>query len=105
VEREIKLDGGEISILKAIGISGGGLHGKILLDRIGEVEAVEFLDTLKGLIDLGYVVATKVNVMTMEDVERSGFRVNPSYARDLKDSLRPGGRRREETRERRRSRV
>jgi len=105
VEREIKLDGGEIQIIKAIGLSGAGLNGRLLLDRIGEIEDAEFLDTLKGLIDLGYVESSKVNVMEIEDVERSNFRVNPSYSHDLKESLRPGGRRREEPRQRRRSRV
>lgn len=89
MSREIKLDGGEISVLKALGLSGTQLQGRLLLERVEEMEIAEFLDTLSGLIALGYVLASKVNVRTVEDVERSFLRVNPSYSRDLKDALNP----------------
>ncbi|MDQ6655363.1 MAG: hypothetical protein M3Y80_06075 [Verrucomicrobiota bacterium] len=93
---EIKLDGGEISLLKAIGTSGAPLHGLLLLDRIGETAAAEFLETLSGLLAQDYVLSNKVNVRTMEDVERSFFRVNPAFTKDLRDAMNPGRRRREE---------
>ena len=102
MEREIRLDGGEVSVLKALGLSGAPLPGKMLLDRVGEMERVELMETLTGLMDQGYVMSSKVNVMEIEDVERSTFRVNPSYSRDLRDALRPGGRKREERSRRRR---
>ena len=79
------------------------MGGKFLLERIEEVEAGEFIDTLDGLVAMGYLLATKVNVKTLEDVERTSFRVNPSYAHDLKDALDPS-RRREATKQRRRRR-
>ena len=100
---EIQLNGGEITILKAIGLSGSAMGGKFLLDRIEEVEAGEFIDTLGGLMAMGYLLATKVNIRTLEDVERTSFRVNPSYVHDLKDALDPG-RRREASKQRRRRR-
>lgn len=100
--REIKLDGGEITVLKTLGLSGTPMAGKMLLDRMGEMETAEFLDTLSGLVSLGYVLSDKVNVRAKEDVERSSFRVNPSYSRDLKESLNP--RRRQDDRDRRRDR-
>jgi hypothetical protein len=103
VGHEIQLNGGEITILKAIGLSGSAMGGKFLLDRIEEVEAGEFIDTLDGLLAMGYILATKVNIKTLEDVERTSFRVNPSYAHDLKDALDPS-RRREATKQRRRRR-
>jgi len=103
VGHEIQLNGGEITILKAIGLSGSAMGGKFLLDRIEEVEAGEFIDTLDGLMAMGYLLATKVNIKTLEDVERTSFRVNPSYAHDLKDALDPG-RRREASKQRRRRR-
>src|ERR1051326_1283922 len=78
VGREIKLDGGEISILKKIGLSGSPLFGKLLVERIEEMETGEFLDSLCGLIDLGYVLSNKVNIRLMEDVEKASFRVNPT---------------------------
>jgi hypothetical protein len=79
------------------------MGGKFLLERIEEVEAGEFIDTLDGLLAMGYLLATKVNIKTLEDVERTSFRVNPSYAHDLKDALDPS-RRREATKQRRRRR-
>lgn len=101
--REIQLNGGEITILKAIGLTGTAIAGKFLLDRIEELEAGEFIDTLDGLQAMGYILATKVNIRTLEDVERASFRVNPSYAHDLKDALDPS-RRREGDKQRRRRR-
>lgn len=100
---EIKLDGGEISLLKAIGTSGAPLPGQLLLDRIGEIAPAEFLDTLTGLLDQEYVLASKVNVRTIEDVERSFFRVNPASTKELREAMNPARRRREE-RERRQRR-
>lgn len=104
MEREIKLDGGEITILKALGLSGTALNGKMLMDRTGDMEEAEMVDTLTSLIDQGYVLSSKVNVMDVEDIERSSFRVNPSYSRDLRDALKPGTRRREDRSRRQRRR-
>ena len=100
MQREINLSGGEITLLKTLGLSGTPTPGRLLVERIGEMEQAAFLDDLTGLISLGYVLVDKVNVRTMEDVERAIFRVNASYARDLKDALHPG--RREPERRRRR---
>jgi hypothetical protein len=101
--REIKLDGGEITLLKKIGLSGGPVYGKLLVDRIEGMETGELLDTLLGLIDQGFVLTNKVNLRTMEDVEKSFFRVNAGYAKDLRDAVNPGGRReRERTKRQRR---
>lgn len=102
--REIKLDGGEISILKKIGLSGAPLYGKLLIDRIEEMETGEFLDTLCGLIDLGYVVSNKVNVRVMEDVEKAFFRVNPAHTKDLQDAVNPSRKRERQRQERLRRR-
>lgn len=102
--REIKLDGGEISILKKIGLSGSPLFGKLLIDRIEEMETGEFLDTLAGLIDLGYVLSNKVNIRLMADVEKASFRVNPAYSKDLQDAVNPARKRERERAERQRRR-
>jgi len=102
MRREINLSGGEITLLKTMGLSGTPVYGKLLIERIGEMEEAEFLDELTGLISLGYVLCDKVNIRTLEDVERSVFRVNASYARDLRDALNPSRRREEKSRRRRR---
>lgn len=103
MKKDIKLSGGEISMLKALGLSGAPLHGELFISRLKELEPAEFLDTLSGLVMMGYVLSSKVNIAKIEEVAYSTFRVNPSYGRDLRDALRPSGRRTEE-RERRRRR-
>jgi hypothetical protein len=102
MRRERNLSGGEIMLLKTMGLSGAAVFGKLLIERVGDMETAEFLDTLEGLISLGYVLSDKVNLRTMEDVERAVFRVNASYARELRDAIRPGQRREQERRRRRR---
>src|SRR6476646_7051460 len=104
MRRDIKLDGGEISILKKIGLSGSPLFGKLLIDRIEEMETGEFLDTLIGLIDMNYVLSNKVNIRLMEDVAKASFRVNPSYSKDLQEALNPSRKRERERQERMRRR-
>lgn len=96
--------GGEITVLKTIGLSGTPMSGKILVERVADMESAEFLDTLDSLISLGYVTANKVNLLKMEDVETAFLRVNPSYAHDLRDAISPHRRRdQDRTRRRRRS--
>lgn len=98
--REIRLGGGEISILKKIGLGGAPLFGKLLIDRIEEMETAEFLDTLMGLIDQGYVLCNKVNIRLMEDVQKAFFRVNPAFSKDLQDAVNPARKRERERQER-----
>ena len=102
--REIKLDGGEITLLKKIGLSGAPVYGKMLIDRVEGMETAEFLDTLIGLIDQGYVLSNKVNIRLIEDAERAFFRVNAAYAKDLRDAVNPGRRREQERTKRQRRR-
>jgi hypothetical protein len=102
MHREIKLDGGEITILKTLGST--EMNGKQLVEHLGGMESAEYVDSLSGLMSLGYVLSSKVNVRSKEDIEHASFRVNPAYAHELRDSLNPGRRReQEQTRRRRRS--
>jgi hypothetical protein len=101
MHREIKLDGGEITVLKTLGLSGTPMAGKILIERVEEMETAEFLDTLESLISLGYVTTNKVNLIKLEDVEKAFLRVNPSYTKDLREAISPN-RRRDQDRVRRR---
>lgn len=102
--REIILDGGEISLLKKIGLSGAQVYGKMLVDRVEGMETQEFLDTLVGLIDQGFILTNKVNIRLIEDVERAFFRVNAAYAKDLRDAVNPGRKRDRERAQRQRRR-
>jgi hypothetical protein len=94
--REINLDGGEITVLKKLGLSGTQVYGKLLLDRVEGMETAELLETLIGLIDQGYVLSNKVNIRLIEDAEKAFFRVNAAYAKDLRDAVNPGRRRAQE---------
>jgi hypothetical protein len=102
MRRELNLSGGEIAVLKTMGLSGAPIHGKLLLERMGEVQEAEFVDTLDGLVSLGYVLSDKVNLRGREDVERAVLRVNSAYSRELREAIHPGRRRERERRRRRR---
>jgi len=90
-------------MLKTLGLSGSAISGKMLIERSNAMENAEFLDTIGGLMSMGFVLCSKVNLSKMEDVERASFRVNPSEARDLKDAMRPQARKQDDRRRRRRS--
>jgi len=101
---EITLNGGEITLLKQIGLSGGQIYGKILVGRIDKADAAEFLDTLLGLIDQGYVLSNRVNIRLLEDVERAFFRVNAAHIVELRDAVHPSRKRERERQQTRRRR-
>jgi hypothetical protein len=99
---DINLDGGEKEMIKAIGIGSAAVSGKQLIAQVSGVEEAEFLSTLRGLLDMGYVLADKQAFHDFNDVEHAEFRVNAGYARDLKEALDPRLKRaRQEQRKRR----
>ncbi len=93
MEREIKLSGGEISEMKMIGTSGAPTFGRLLLDKIDDAEKPEFVETLNDLIAMDYLIANRVGLRPVEDVEKSFFRVNPTHSRDLRGAMNPGKKR------------
>ncbi len=99
--REIKLNGGEITLLKTLGFSGTQMFGKVLLERSEEMEPAELLDTLDGLLSLGYVLSNKLNIRKIEEVHSAFFRVNPAYSRELREATHPSGQREQRARRRR----
>jgi hypothetical protein len=86
---DINLDGGEISILKALGLGGSEVEGEILIERLPQLEPAELLDSLKCLLMLGYVSADKSSFGSLEDMKKINFRVNSGYAKDLREALDP----------------
>ena len=103
MEREIELDGGELCVLKTLGTSGTPMVGKLLRKANSDMGDSEFVETIGGLMDRGYVLSSKANVLKIEDVPFALFRTNPSYSRDLRNAMDPN-RHREEKRPRRRRR-
>jgi hypothetical protein len=92
---DITLDGGETTIIKALGFSGTHMDGETLLEKMGPFDDMEFLDTLKGLIDVGYVMSDKRALHSIDDVKNATFFVNTGYSRDLRDALDPRRKQRE----------
>ena len=86
---DISLDGGEITVLKAIGLGGSEVDGETLLARVAPMDAAEVIDTLKGLVMLGYVSADNSTFHALEEMKKMGFRVNSGYSKDLKEALDP----------------
>ena len=87
--RDLNLDGGEIAIIKALGLGGTELTGKDLMSRVSELVGAELLDTLKGLIALGYVNADKSSFQKIEEMETVHFQVNPGYSKQLREAMDP----------------
>jgi hypothetical protein len=101
---DINLDGGEKEMLKAIGIGGSPISGKQLLAQVSGMESGEFISTLKGLLNAGYVLADKQAFHDLSDVEHAEFRVNAGYSRDLKEALDPRLKRARQDQRKRRTR-
>jgi hypothetical protein len=87
--KELNLDGGEIAIIKAIGLSGSEMRGDDLMARVPDQSAAELIDTLKGLISVGYINSDKSGFYDNEDMKTVHFQVNSGYAKELRDAMDP----------------
>lgn len=88
----MNLDGGEISVLKALGLGGSGLVGADLLERVADLDSAELIDTLQGLMMMGYVVADKQAFHSVDELRKIHFQVNSGYSKDIKEALDPNTR-------------
>src|ERR1700761_7089342 len=87
--KELNLDGGEIAIIKAIGLSGSDIRGDDLMERVRDLGASELIDTLKGLISVGFVESDKSGFYDAEDLKGVCFHVNSGYAKELREAMDP----------------
>ena len=99
--REISLSGGDISVVKALGLSGGQMSGKTLMGRLGAMEGAEIVDTLGGLIQMDYVLCDTDKMRTVEDLQEATLSVNTAMLRDLREALAPQKKEVRPTRQRR----
>jgi hypothetical protein len=74
-----------------------------MAERMNEMEAAEFLDTLDGLLTMDYVLSDRVTVRTMDEVKGANFRASPAHARELRDAVYPSRAKAEPRRRRRRA--
>ena len=86
---DINLDGGEITIIKALGTGGSDVDGETLLARVAPLEAAEVIDALQGLVMMGYESADNSTFHALEEMKKMNFRVNSGYSKDLKEALDP----------------
>ncbi len=87
--REIQLDGAEISIIKALGLSSSELDGGSLLDRCKDLDVYEVIGTLKALMEMGYVDGDSEAFYSEKELGKVNFRVNSGYAKDLRNAIDP----------------
>jgi hypothetical protein len=87
--REIHLDGGEVTMLKAIGLGGTPMSGATLMERTTGLEEAMFLETLDGLITVGYILCDKPSLHSFSDVKGATLSVNPGYSKQLRAALDP----------------
>ena len=90
--RDLNLDGGEVSVIKALGTGGSGISGDELLKRVPELVGPELIDVLQGLMMMGYVIADKQSFYNMEELSGVHFHVNSGYSKELKEALDPNTR-------------
>ncbi len=89
--REIQLDGGEVTIIKALGVGASQeVNGEDLLAKVSsEFVPADLIDTVKDLIMVGYVEADKSSFYNLDEFKSVHFRVNPGYSKDLREALNP----------------
>ena len=99
--REISLSGGDISVIKALGISGGQISGKTLMERVGHMEPAELVDTLDMLMMFDYVQSDLERLKGVDDLKEAKFNVNTAMMRDIREALAPQKKEAKPTRQRR----
>jgi len=88
-KKELNLDGGEIAIIKALGLGGSEMRGDDLVSRVPDLDVGELINTLKGLISVGFINADTSSFYEEDDMKSVHFQVNSGYAKDLRDALDP----------------
>ena len=85
---KINLNGGEISIIRALGFSGTPMLGRDLKGRIDRMSDSDLADCLMTFIALGYVTSSP-DLDGVENLEKVAFAVNSGYAKVLKEAIEP----------------
>ena len=101
MSREISLSGGDVCVIKALGLSGGAVNGKNLLEKVGGMECAELADTLEGLMMFDYVLCDVEGFKGADGLKGANFRVNTALVRDLREALTPQKKEAKPTRQRR----
>ena len=84
----INLDGGEVSIIRALGFSGTQMTGYELKARIERMSDGDLAEALRILVALGYVTSTP-EMDGSEEIDKVLFAVNSGYAKALQEAIEP----------------
>lgn len=85
--KRIKLSGREAAVLRGIGLATGAT-GEEIIGRTS-IDPEDLVDILNGLMDAGYVECLPpAEHVTPGSMSATKFDVNPSYALDLRETLR-----------------
>ncbi len=85
----INLDGSETTVIKGLGFMGAEIDGDALLAACKGMAANDLIDTLKGLIDVGYVDSEIDVFYSMKEIKKEKFRINPAYLKDIREAIDP----------------
>ena len=85
--RDIQLDGAEISVIKCLGVGSGEMEGNVLAEQCADLDFHELMDTVKGLMSVGYVDADSDAFHNEEEFAKVHFRVNSGYSKELRGAL------------------
>ena len=90
-----------MSVLKALGLSGGQVTGRTLLERLGGMEGREVAETVEGLMMLDFVLCDMESIRGLDDLKEAKLSVNTAMLRDLREALAPQKKEVRPTRQRR----
>ena len=85
---KINLDGGEISIIRALGFSGTQMLGCDLKGRVARMSDADLADCLMMMIALGYLTSTP-DLDAGGEIDKVAFAVNSGYAKMLREAIDP----------------
>ena len=84
----INLDGGEITIIRALGFAGAQMLGRDLKGRVGRMSDNDLAECLQTLVALGYISSTP-DLDRVENIDKALFSVNSGYAKALREAIEP----------------
>ncbi len=85
----INLDGSETTVINGLGLMGSDMDGAALFEQCKGMDEMEFVDTLKGLIDVGYVDADSSSFYSVAEIRSMKFKINPPYLKAIREAIDP----------------
>lgn len=68
---------------------GSDRSGASLFEQCKGLDEMDFIDTLKGLIDVGYIDSESSSFYSVADIGNMKFRINPPYLKAIREAIEP----------------